>query len=318
MMGSPPACAGRTPACPSLCCRRTVHPRLRGENDSVRNAIGGGSGQPPPVRGRLALDDAHKELTAFTPAREGRMNEDEAKWVRWIGSPPPTRGRPCCCAVRSVLCRCTPACAGKTTFRRRKLARATGHPREYGEDSLPLGDGTIHGGSPPCVWGRRAFGLAHESTRWLTPACAGEYGAREEVLRIDSGSPTPARGRPFWRWRRQSGERPTHACTWKTSSTGRSAWRSTVHPRLHGEDLDIEQFQARDYGSPPPARGRLHLRHRRVRVVGLTPACTGKTLHSKKPSGVRAAHPRLHGEDATNSALKRGVLGSPPPARGRL
>ena len=89
---------------------------------------------------------------------------------------------------------------------------------------------------------------------------------------------------------------PVH--TGKTSSTSFDTWRSSVHPRTHGEDVHARLELLCSLGSPPYTRGRLST------PLGSRPGHT--------------VHPRTHGEDLTRqtSTFDRG--GSPPYTRGRL
>ena len=70
-------------------------------------------------------------------------------------------------------------------------------------------------------------------------------------------------------------------------------------------------------GSPPHARGRGHVRHRRGDGGRITPACAGKSARTARGPGPATDHPRMRGEEDVHRPQVVAFLGSPPHARGR-
>ena len=105
-----------------------------------------------------------------------------------------------------------------------------------------------------------------------------------------------------------------------------------------GEDSPPDDDVATTQGSPPHARGRLDVEGLGSTLLGITPACAGKTPSPLSVKGAMRDHPRIRGEDAlyTAPALRAAwitpacagktmpdgfsaekAVGSPPHARGR-
>ena len=70
-------------------------------------------------------------------------------------------------------------------------------------------------------------------------------------------------------------------------------------------------------GSPPLARERHRNTMIRIKSLRITPACAGTTLSAKLFMLFRRDHPRLRGNDATQSQYQDDDSGSPPLARER-
>jgi len=136
--------------------------------------------------------------------------------------------------------------------------------------------------------------------------------------RVAAGSPPHARGR---RPDGQAGDDPrriTPACAGKTPSNSKTTGDRTDHPRMRGEDSLLFLKSGRWGGSPPHARGRLHLSKTLVNFQGITPACAGKTRRRGGRPRAAPDHPRMRGEDLFFFAGAEFSPGSPPHARGRL
>ena len=91
------------------------------------------------------------------------------------------------------------------------------------------------------------------------------------------GSPPLARGRLLCRSSLNQSTRLTPACAGKTRLFCRLDSPIKAHPRLRGEDPESTVMLTSDEGSPPLARGRRCVPSVSEVVVGLTPACAGKT-----------------------------------------
>ena len=147
--------------------------------------------------------------------------------------------------------------------------------------------------------------------------CTGKTWRSAHDHRRDSGSPPCARGGLFLGPLEGAFPRFTPVCTGRTVPRTGSLPQPSVHPRVHGDDQRCDECRADVAGSPPCARGRRKLGLNGRIAVRFTPVCTGKTDRQGSQSPPIAVHPRVHGEDGSNSAPARPNSGSPPCARGR-
>ena len=146
----------------------------------------------------------------------------------------------------------------------------------------------------------------------------GEDVQAKALITSPVGSPPLARGRLPLSLIDVERVRLTPACAGKTKSNCEAVRYPQAHPRLRGEDCSASSTAFGDVGSPPLARGRLGLSLDETNVMGLTPACAGKTEHHHQSAPFFRAHPRLRGEDEPLTGSAQSELGSPPLARGRL
>ena len=207
-----------------------------------------------------------------------------------------------------------------------------------GEDANPWSILRLSAGSPPHARGR--LPLAHKvlGCDRITPACAGKTTLMgmvsaspwdhprmrgEDHTCVPSrytlgGSPPHARGRHVYHEHKIPGKRITPACAGKTVAPQGATILEPDHPRMRGEDLKQVFGSRSEPGSPPHARGRPPPERRWTFVVGITPACAGKTFASHKWTATNPDHPRMRGEDTSVVSRSRAATGSPPHARGRL
>ena len=173
-LGITPACAGKTSCPPATIPKGRDHPRLRGKDVTLRDALPVSVGSPPLARERLTGCRGLFCRLGITPACAGKtmlgiyfssFSEDHPRLrgkdlnktlihSSKSGSPPLARERPDYLACYSVYRGITPACAGKTstTFQRSDFVRD--HPRLRGKDL--------------------AMVQHHGLYRRITPACAGK------------------------------------------------------------------------------------------------------------------------------------------------
>ena len=101
----------------------------------------------------------------------------------------------------------------------------------------------------------------------------------------------------------------------KNGTCNRQIWD---HPRVCGEELSAIGGMYYELGSPPRMRGRV-IRGLATRITsGITPAYAGKSHHLPAHTGKIRDHPRVCGEEFTQSATKTTIPGSPPRMRGRV
>ena len=85
-----------------------------------------------------------------------------------------------------------------------------------------------------------------------------------------------------------------------------------------GENLSDTHLCVLTPGSPPHVRGKQHRIDQSCRLMGITPACAGKTTWRRNHGNVFEDHPRMCGENYDLAVLYRFRLGSPPHVRGKL
>ena len=148
-----PTCVGTTGTTSRPCCPRTVHPHVRGDNESPSSHIGVVSRftptcvgtTPPPQRGM-------KSLAVHPHVRGDNVTGHECPASN-DGSPPRAWGQ------LSI----SPASIGTSTV----------HPHVRGDNTVCAADRHVFAGSPPRAWGQH-HGAAMDCTRdRFTPTCVG-------------------------------------------------------------------------------------------------------------------------------------------------
>ena len=71
-----------------------------------------------------------------------------------------------------------------------------------------------------------------------------------------------------------------------------------------GKDYGSKSYRPRRMGSPPHVRERLILTFHRNLLIGITPACAGKTRIGIEGSVARGDHPRMCGKDTISLSYK--------------
>ena len=93
---------------------------------------------------------------------------------------------------------------------------------------------------------------------------------------------------------------------------------SGAHPRVGGENASMMALILAKAGSSPRGRGKLARNVRQGRGYRLIPAWAGKTTGCPQTTHGSPAHPRVGGENAGRSKLRRAGKGSSPRGRGKL
>ena len=90
----------------------------------------------------------------------------------------------------------------------------------------------------------------------------------------------------------------TPACAGKRRQSGNCKNANWDHPRMCGEKLSFYFGFSTTPGSPPHVRGKVHSGVLVVVVLGITPACAGKS-YTLQAVGLKVwDHPRMCGEKA--------------------
>ena len=234
---------------------RTVHPHVRGEDDSPAQNRWTYTGSPPRAWGRSSDSSHVGQGGRFTPTCVGKMTrennlkpllpvhphvrgEDSRSGLlasSYSGSPPRAWGRYDGLVGRGVGFRFTPTCVGKMVSVSVTAPALPVHPHVRGEDSRTSRPTRWSCGSPPRAWGRWPRSPGGSGRRRFTPTCVGKI---------------------------------------RLMSQGQG--RATVHPHVRGEDGSRFPPRLTQPGSPPRAWGRFP--HMAV-LFGrgrFTPTCVGK------------------------------------------
>ena len=270
-----------------------------GENQKWPQAQEAPSGSPPRVRGKRAPPASASARSRLTPACAGKTSGGcwgassdrahprvcgENTWAwhergRCVGSPPRVRG--------------------KLGQRDQTVPPTLAHPRVCGENAFGRAYVLSIFGSPPRVRGKRGLTQAALAGERLTPACAGKTFTHEPRPRGRGGSPPRVRGKPRTPMLFAPIARLTPACAGKTRGLLTASDACPAHPRVCGENPPWVFGWTRPPGSPPRVRGKPGIASTAGFASGLTPACAGKTEHSRGGRAARQAHPRVCGENTS-------------------
>ena len=108
------------------------------------------------------------------------------------------------------------------------------------------------------------------------------------------------------------------ACAGKTISCRRGSGFRLAHPRVCGENRGMVHTTGNLEGSSPRVRGKLSECAAGGHMIGLIPACAGKTPPGRRRSGRDWAHPRVCGENSAAGSPPACRYGSSPRVRGKL
>ena len=190
-----------------------------------------------------------------------------------------------------------------------------------GENSAPVWNRALRGGSSPRVRGKRKPRPPPPHLVRLIPACAGKTATNPNLPRPNRAHPRvcgenfvvrssvlPATGSsPRVRGKRRmprlhgKSSRLIPACAGKTLPAASASLSKPAHPRVCGENLISAALVARVPGSSPRVRGKLFVKLFHILRCGLIPACAGKTSKTEHMLRALRAHPRVCGE---NEAFK--------------
>ena len=106
------------------------------------------------------------------------------------------------------------------------------------------------------------------------------------------------------------------ACAGNRASAIFTAARSTVHPRVCGEQTKSRTRSRRSCGSSPRVRGTDSPRSRSNNRSRFIPACAGNRPQFQSARQSRSVHPRVCGEQAVIQVIKAKRDGSSPRVRG--
>ena len=108
------------------------------------------------------------------------------------------------------------------------------------------------------------------------------------------------------------------ACAGKTIAGFDESEVGRAHPRVCGENIDVNSNHMPGAGSSPRVRGKLATAYLRFKCPRLIPACAGKTRLVILPPRLFQAHPRVCGENEDVDVNTTTAAGSSPRVRGKL
>ena len=144
----------------------------------------------------------------------------------------------------------------------------------------------------------------------------GEQGGGGPGVELVAGSPPRARGAVKLDVYQLAAHRITPACAGSREGRRDRTSAGPDHPRVRGEQLRVTNTDEEAEGSPPRARGAGLARVQAELDKGITPACAGSRRAPRRAPRTPADHPRVRGEQPTNSRYAIRCAGSPPRARG--
>ena len=207
------------------------------------------------------------------------------------------RGKPSKTKQKQAKARITPAHAGKTHYARPPLSTRTDHPRACGENKALTEAEREQGGSPPRMRGKRENTCPPSARGRITPAHAGKTtsvplnnplwtdhpracGENASIVLYFAtlvGSPPRMRGKRIRYSTSRAMRRITPAHAGKTTPSRTRMAAISDHPRVCGENFPERQKSHSRRGSPPRVRGKHIVFNSANHLVGITPACAGKT-----------------------------------------
>ena len=255
--GITPACAGKR-HCPRFRPGKTRdHPRVCGEKSSLMQMDVGPLGSPPRMRGKGELPKDTKDYFGITPAYAGKRQR-RATACTWL------RDHPRVCGEKDAICKSCPARQGSPS-------------RMRGKAGWPL-CGLPCIGITPAYAGKSQPWRSYSQRRWDHPRVCGEKRPAVDGKRPLRGSPPHVRGKV-------KDPVPVSALVGITPAyAGKSQpWRSYSqrrwdHPRVCGEKRPAVDGKRPLRGSPPHVRGKVKDPVPVSALVGITPACAGKSL----------------------------------------
>ena len=188
-----PTCVGTMPCVQLGTTYMTVHPHVRGDDQSPVLGSWRNAGSPPRAWGRFFIDRGEELPVRFTPTCVGTMRAARSERSRSTvhphvrgdgasrmsspcradGSPPRAWGRYPQDRLRQILLRFTPTCVGTMTGKRSRGAGIPVHPHVRGDDPTVKSSTTTGVGSPPRAWGRSMITPVVSGAVRFTPTCVG-------------------------------------------------------------------------------------------------------------------------------------------------
>ena len=188
-------------------------------------------------------------------------------------------------------------------------------PRERGTDKETQELSQAPRFIPACAGNSWHGHLSHGCTP-VHPRVRGEQGKSIDTTAAVTGSSPRARGTDHPSCRIAFGRRFIPACAGNSSQTKFTSSACPVHPRVRGEQGDVDRRVVAVAGSSPRARGTGGQVLGRAAGGRFIPACAGNRRRVAAWSTAATVHPRVRGEQGTAQMIVGLFVGSSPRARG--
>jgi len=130
------------------------------------------------------------------------------------------------------------------------------------------------------------------------------------------GSPPRVRGTEISRRRGDAWIRITPACAGNRVTMAPVSLCIEDHPRVCGEQVQVQATFLCGFGSPPRVRGTAAQSGNGSKTEGITPACAGNRSITCRRLDAAKDHPRVCGEQPNRMPKRSARIGSPPRVRG--
>ena len=192
-------------------------------------------------------------------------------------------------------------CGENSRNRSRERDSVGSSPRVRGKPSISEKSG-VGGGLIPACAGKTGPLRRKYRHSGAHPRVCGENKNRSPNTSPHMGSSPRVRGKLAPTTGETLGYGLIPACAGKTPLFPGKPWQHRAHPRVCGENVEFDARESDEEGSSPRVRGK----HREGRfspsLLGLIPACAGKTTLGKDSRKCSWAHPRVCGENIRQSA----------------
>ena len=272
-----------------------VHPRVRGEQTGMLRVMYSGSGSSPRARGTVHKPNSPPALARFIPACAGNRRAGSRACGRWPVHP----------RVR-----------GEQTEGGCMEYRGYGSsPRARGTGNCANDRWTFRRFIPACAGNRTCTARA---PGWVSvhPRVRGEQRGYHINCLYYAGSSPRARGTARNLRRRRAAPRFIPACAGNSCRVRAEEGAGPVHPRVRGEQGDVERCHAARVGSSPRARGTEGTRPDCGAAHRFIPACAGNSGDGYQSTHLKSVHPRVRGEQQPTCSRYCLASGSSPRARG--
>ena len=183
--------------------------------------------------------------------------------------------------------------------------------------ALENGGGSLDVRITPACAGKSHFATNFHLNKRDHPRMCGEKWDKLPREIKQKGSPPHVRGKDFDGDIGSIHIRITPACAGKRRCKAAFCAWFWDHPRMCGEKLAFSAVRVREMGSPPHVRGKVLPLTSSGHVLGITPACAGKSMVTFLLNLASEDHPRVCGEKKVMRGAKDKRMGSPPRMRGK-
>ena len=175
--------------------------------------------------------------------------------------------------------------------------------------------GSDKAGITPACAGKTRLVIVKQLNNWDHPRVCGKNWLKTRFPTPAMGSPPRVREKLLHFTMDSMKTRITPACAGKTQSVPSSLRRPRDHPRVCGKNALMLGIVLTTIGSPPRVREKLACIWNLKIVLGITPACAGKTSPEIADLAFSKDHPRVCGKNLNREMNNEDGTGSPPRVR---